>query len=66
MGARRSDKWVSQKVPHADLITQQDKDNYYVGFLLLNAKITVSHASLVTSPANIVASQPYVAKTGRW
>ncbi|HFP9222802.1 right-handed parallel beta-helix repeat-containing protein [Raoultella planticola] len=59
-----SDKWVSQKVPHADLITQQDKDNYYVGFFASrNAKITVSHASLVTSPANIVASQPYVAKT---
>lgn len=59
-----SDKWVSQKVPHADLITQQDKDSYYVGFFASrNAKITVSHASLVTSPANTVASQPYVAKT---
>jgi hypothetical protein len=55
---------VSQKVPHADLITQQDKDSYYVGFFASrNAKITVSHASLVTSPANTVASQPYVAKT---
>jgi hypothetical protein len=52
------------KVPHADLITQQDKDSYYVGFFASrNAKITVSHASLVTSPANTVASQPYVAKT---
>jgi hypothetical protein len=52
------------KSPHADLITQQDKDSYYVGFFASrNAKITVSHASLVTSPANTVASQPYVAKT---
>lgn len=58
-----SDAWVSQNVPHADLVTRQDKDNYYVGFFASrNAKITVSNASLVTSPAQTVVSKPYVAK----
>ncbi|MFK3707603.1 right-handed parallel beta-helix repeat-containing protein [Klebsiella sp. NPDC088457] len=60
-----SDAWVSQKVPHADLIAQQDKERYYVGFFASrNAKITVTHASLATSAAHTVASRPYAAS--RW
>ena len=59
-----SNEWVSQRVPHADLIAQQDKEHYYVGFFASrNAKITVSNASLTTSAANTVPSAPYVAKS---
>ena len=62
--ATGSEKWVSQQVPHADLIAQQDKEHYYVGFFASrNAKITVSNASLTTSAANTVPSAPYVAKS---
>jgi len=58
-----SDQWVTQAVPHADLISVQDKEKYYVGFFASrNAKITVSEASLTTEPAQTVASGPYVAK----
>lgn len=62
--ATGSNEWVSQQVPHADLITQQDKEHYYVGFFASrNAKITVSNASLTTSAANTALSAPYVAKS---
>ena len=62
--ATGSNEWVSQRVPHADLIAQQDKEHYYVGFFASrNAKITVSNASLTTSAANTVPSAPYVAKS---
>ncbi len=62
--ATGSEKWVSQQVPHADLIAQQDKEHYYVGFFASrNAKITVSNASLTTSAANTVPSAPYIAKS---
>lgn len=59
-----SEEWVTQQVPHADLISVQDKKQYYVGFFASrNAKITVSDASLNTSPAETVASKPFVAKS---
>lgn len=59
-----SEEWVTQQVPHADLISVQDKKQYYVGFFASrNAKITVSNASLTTSEAKIVASKPFVAKS---
>ncbi|MFH2502989.1 right-handed parallel beta-helix repeat-containing protein [Klebsiella indica] len=59
-----SNQWVDLKVPHADLIAQQDKKHYYVGFFASrNAKITISDASLTTSTAKTVPSAPYVAKS---
>lgn len=59
-----SEEWVTQQVPHADLISVQDKKLYYVGFFASrNAKITVSNASLTTSEAKTVASKPFVAKS---
>lgn len=58
-----SDEWVSQHVPRADLIAVQDPDRYYVGFFASrNARITVSDASLTTTAARTVASQPWQAK----
>lgn len=61
--ATGSNEWVSQQVPHADLVARQDKEHYYVGFFASrNAKITVSNASLTTSAAHTVPSAPYVAK----
>jgi len=58
-----SDAWVSEKVKRADIITTQDKNQYYVGFFASrNAKITVSDASLETSAAKTVASAPFVPK----
>ena len=57
-----SDAWVRKSVPRADLISVQNKDRYYVGFFASrNAKITVSDASLTTSAAHTVASQPWEA-----
>jgi len=59
-----SEAWVSKSVPRADLISVQDPDRYYVGFFASrNAKITVSDASLTTSAAHTVASQPWQAKS---
>ncbi|EMF0717314.1 right-handed parallel beta-helix repeat-containing protein [Citrobacter freundii] len=59
-----SEEWVSEKLPRADLISVQDKGHYYVGFFASrNAKITVSDASLKTSPAQTMASKPFVAKS---
>lgn len=58
-----SEAWISQKVIRADSITVQDKNNYYVGFFASrNAKITVRDASLVTSPAQTVASTSFEVK----
>ncbi|RPH23320.1 right-handed parallel beta-helix repeat-containing protein [Buttiauxella warmboldiae] len=58
-----SDAWVTEQVKRADIITAQDKKQYYVGFFASrNAKITVSDASLKTSAANTVASAPFVPK----
>ncbi|WP_437888182.1 right-handed parallel beta-helix repeat-containing protein [Phytobacter sp. V91] len=58
-----SEQWVTKTVPHADLVTVQDKNQYYVGFFASrNAKITVSDATLTTSPAQTVPSKPWVAK----
>lgn len=58
-----SDAWVSEKVKRADIVTVQDKTQYYVGFFASrNAKITVSDASLETTPAKTVASAPFVPK----
>lgn len=58
-----SDAWVSQSVPRADLISVQNHDRYYVGFFASrNAKITVTDASLVLSPAKTVAASPWKAK----
>lgn len=60
----KSDEWVSQKLPRADLISVQDKHRYYVGFFASrNARMTVSHASLTTSEANTLISEPFVAKS---
>lgn len=59
-----SEAWVSKSVPRADLISVQNPDRYYVGFFASrNAKITVSEASLTTSAAHTVASQPWQAKS---
>ena len=59
-----SEEWVSERVPYADIISVQDKKQYYVGFFASrNAKITVSDASLTTSDAQTVASKPFVAKS---
>lgn len=58
-----SEAWVSKSVPRADLISVQNKDHYYVGFFASrNANITVSDASLTTSAAQTVVSQPWKAK----
>ena len=58
-----SDQWETKTVPHADLVTVQDKNQFYVGFFASrNAKITVSDATLTTSAAQTVPSKPYVAK----
>ncbi|WP_039054899.1 right-handed parallel beta-helix repeat-containing protein [Enterobacter sp. Bisph1] len=58
-----SDQWVSSSVPHADLISVQNKGHYYVGFFASrNAKIIVSDASLTTSKARTVASAPWQPK----
>ena len=58
-----SDAWVSKSVPRADLIAVQNPKSYYVGFFASrNAKITVSDASLTTSEASTVASEPWQAK----
>ena len=58
-----SDAWVSENVKRADIITSQDKNQYYVGFFASrNAKITVSDASLETSEAKTIASAPFVPK----
>jgi pectate disaccharide-lyase len=54
-----SDEWVSKSVPRADLISVQDNAHYYVGFFASrNAKITVTGASLTTSPAHTLESAP--------
>lgn len=59
-----SEEWVAERVPHADMISVQDKKQYYVGFFASrNAKITVKDASLTTSEAKTVASKPFVAKS---
>ncbi|GAB7206241.1 hypothetical protein OS21_27340 [Dickeya oryzae] len=59
-----SDQWVSKTIKGADLVTQQDKSHYYVGFFASrNAKITISNASLTTSPANTKPSAPFKAET---
>lgn len=58
-----SDQWVSQTVPRADLIAVQDKGRYYVGFFASrNAKMTISDASLTTSPAKTETSTPFEPK----
>ena len=58
-----SEQWETKTVKHADLISVQDKNQYYVGFFASrNAKITVSDATLTTSVAQTVPSKPYVAK----
>ncbi|MRT13967.1 right-handed parallel beta-helix repeat-containing protein [Enterobacteriaceae bacterium RIT711] len=58
-----SDAWVSENIKRADIITVQDKSQYYVGFFASrNAKITVSDASLKTSAAKTVGSVPFVPK----
>ncbi|WP_433637933.1 right-handed parallel beta-helix repeat-containing protein [Kluyvera georgiana] len=59
-----SEEWVTERVPHADMISVQDKKQYYVGFFASrNAKITVKDASLTTSEAKTVVSKPFVAKS---
>lgn len=61
--AAGSDAWVSENIKRADIITTQDKNQYYVGFFASrNAKITVSDASLETSAAQTAASAPFVPK----
>ncbi|KFC76923.1 right-handed parallel beta-helix repeat-containing protein [Buttiauxella agrestis] len=61
--AAGSDTWVSENVKRADIITAQDKNQYYVGFFASrNAKITVSDASLETSAAQTVASAAFEPK----
>ncbi|MGK3225627.1 right-handed parallel beta-helix repeat-containing protein [Enterobacter soli] len=58
-----SNEWVSKSVPRADLISVQDNTHYYVGFFASrNAKITVTDASLTTSPAHTLESAPWQAK----
>ncbi len=58
-----SDAWISERVKRADSIAVQDKKQYYIGFFASrNAKITVSDASLVTTPAKTVTSAPFEAK----
>lgn len=59
-----SEEWVTERVPHADMISVQNKKQYYVGFFASrNARITVNDASLTTSAAKTVASKPFVAKS---
>ncbi|SLM65220.1 MULTISPECIES: pectate disaccharide-lyase PelX [Dickeya] len=59
-----SEQWVSKSVEGADVVTRQDKENYYVGFFASrNAKITISNASLTTSPANTKVSAPFKAES---
>ncbi|MCE9977686.1 right-handed parallel beta-helix repeat-containing protein [Leclercia adecarboxylata] len=58
-----SDNWVSKSVPRADLISVQNQEHYYVGFFASrNAKITVTQASLTTTPAHTVPSTPWQAE----
>ncbi|MGG5839458.1 right-handed parallel beta-helix repeat-containing protein [Huaxiibacter chinensis] len=58
-----SDAWVSKSVPRAELIAVQKPESYYVGFFASrNAKITVSDATLTTSAANTVVSEPWQPK----
>lgn len=58
-----SDQWVSHSVPRADLISIQDKNQYYVGFFASrNARITLRDASLTTSAAHTVSTKPWQAK----
>ncbi|MFO3907081.1 right-handed parallel beta-helix repeat-containing protein [Enterobacter hormaechei] len=58
-----SDSWVSKSVPRADLISVQNPDRYYVGFFASrNARITVSNASLTTTPAHTLPSTPWQAE----
>lgn len=58
-----SEAWVSKQVPRAELIAVQNKEHYYVGFFASrNAKITVSNATLTTSDAKTVVSEPWQAK----
>lgn len=58
-----SDQWVSQKQDRADSLSVQDASQYYVGFFASrNARITITDASLKTTPAQTVASKPYAAK----
>lgn len=58
-----SSEWVSKTVKGADLITQLDKDNFYVGFFASrNAKITVTNANLSLSPAQTQISPVFQAK----
>ncbi|AUY39405.1 right-handed parallel beta-helix repeat-containing protein [Leclercia adecarboxylata] len=58
-----SDNWVSKSVPRADLISVQNQEHYYVGFFASrNAKITVTQASLTTTPAHTVTSTPWQAE----
>lgn len=55
-----SNQWVSKTTPHANLIAVQNQTHYYVGFFAArNAKITVSDASLTTSPAQTIVSEPW-------
>lgn len=55
---------MTERVPHADMISVQNKKQYYVGFFASrNARITVNDASLTTSAAKTVASKPFVAKS---
>lgn len=58
-----SENWVSKSVPRADLISVQNQEYYYVGFFASrNAKITVTQASLTTTPAHTVPSTPWQAE----
>ncbi len=58
-----SENWVSKSVPRADLISVQNQEHYYVGFFASrNAKITVTQASLTTTPAHTVPSTPWQAE----
>lgn len=59
-----SDKWIMRKVSPADIVTVQDPHSYHLGFFAArNARITISDASLTTSPAQTVASPAWQPKT---
>ncbi|WP_315708859.1 right-handed parallel beta-helix repeat-containing protein [Brenneria uluponensis] len=59
-----SDQWVTKTVKGADLVTQQDKKHYYVGFFASrNAKVTINNASLTTSPAHTKLSPAFKAES---
>lgn len=59
--SHNSGQWVSKMLKGADIVTQLDKTGYYVGFFASrNAKITVNHAKLILSPADIKPSLPYI------